>query len=260
MRIATVLFCVFLSVCAGKTAWANRFAGEYGIHKPEEFIARLGRVPWEDKADEPFRQIRERLDAQSAAGKLTASLLASYRKIAEASPKDATAQYRWAYAQYLIDGRYKRPGNNYDVVEALARPETPKSHEYARVQFFFEARDITARFFVPVARRLVRNNPKDLEAKYFACCSLVSGYDKAAKVEAAKLSDDLVRAAPGNSHILWIAADCHRIAHSATKDPAYARSAINLYKRFQRIVPPTHPGRQAAGYNIRDLEANLAKL
>ena len=260
MKTIFLILLLFLIGFSDAVAYNERFAGGEGnVQNPQPFFDKLNKTIWNDKQDEPFLQIRQRLDKQFAQTKPSGSQLASYENIAKSSPTDATAQFRWAYAQFFRDTDRAHNRDN-EIAEALSKPQRPRSYEYTRIQFLYEARGTYPHMLTPLARRLVKQDPQDKVVKRFASWVLTSGYgDKSVKIEAVRWSDELVALEPKNLDYLNLSALCREVAYYKTNDPKYARLAIDAYKRYAKIVMPSDEGYKPAVYMVGFLEKKLAE-
>jgi hypothetical protein len=130
--------------------------------------------PW-NGSERPFIMVRRQIENEIKLKFKRSDILVKYRQIAKIRPTDAVAQFGWAYAAYR---NYSKPDKGQKQVwitagvrEALEAPISPRSHEYARMRWFFTWWDFKIQRMAPrilkqCAVRLLKHSSNDIELKY----------------------------------------------------------------------------------------------
>ena len=120
--------------------------------------------------EKPFRELRKHIEAIAEAGEIE-PLYIRYEKEALLKPKDALAQYAWAYSMFLTRNKVLAPkGKEFRLSEwspvttALEVVPSPKTYEFALVRFLVESLTFSpiepADDFNDLAARFMQVEPK----------------------------------------------------------------------------------------------------
>lgn len=128
--------------------------------------------PWTG-SDAPFSQMRRAIDAQIAKGTKRSVVLCNFKALALKNPRDARAQFAWAYAAFRNANKPEKGQDAASIIQgvrlALERVPSPKSYQYARMRWFFHFWDVNFSSEPSIkrcARRLLKRNPNDDDLKF----------------------------------------------------------------------------------------------
>jgi|GEM_PF-2536498 len=209
-----------------------------------EEIQRPGSV-----ANLPFISIRKQIDSLKSDPQNLFAALAHYKKQARESPKDAQAQFRWAYSAFLASDYQATPPPRTpklldDIYLSLGEAPNPHSFEYTRIHFLVgylnsvesgsEALKQYGIKFLNLA------NPDDFDLRYMAISSYANTLgmkhqqpiDKCLNLATALQKDFPER------YITWdLLGRLYSDKFFFVKDPQYADKSIHCYQQIIHMAP-----------------------
>lgn len=173
------------------------------------------------------------------------------RREALAQPLNAKAQYRWAYAAFLIfsrrwqsgqDERWVFPG----VREAMEKPKPPHSYRYTRIRMFINEWDRAwatraMSYIRKCAFRLLDRNPNDEAIKYAFSfdLSLTSNTVKEQDL-AYKWAQEYLAKYPNRPQAYYIIGSVLGNRFTRSQASPMAQQAIYYLRKCQRMLPKDH--------------------
>jgi tetratricopeptide (TPR) repeat protein len=258
-----LIFCWLVSVCASAQGQQSPTVKA----TPQEW----DRWKWTREAwtgdEKPYLRIRQQIDRLIAQGNNPEELAKKYKTQAKSWMKPLD-QYRWSYAAYEaarkvnFKGQARRLQDIQDALQEAAFANPPRSYEYARLRFLSMVRLAPYNKLKVVGKRLVDENPKDYEVRFFYVAVLDAGLSIQDEKESLQHANALIKALPKKPTVYSLMGEVYYKIWLRTSNPSDADKAIAYYKKFMAMAPKDHAFQEGARkqiFFIRKLQEHKAK-
>ena len=207
--------------------------------------------PWTGN-DKPYVTLRKNIDITLEKGKLTPTILESYRMYAKNEPTNPIALFRWGYASFMAT-QQTLPVQQKVVVElfTLEKIKFPRSYEFARLCFLVATRSPHPRY-EPFGEFLLVKNPHDFEVMYATVMSLDPTVSAEEKQKALQYAQRLLQMRPTDSRSFSAIGGVNYYIWLRGHDPEAGQAAIAAYRKYLII------GRTAK--NKRDIAISIINI
>ena len=220
--------------------------------------------PWTGD-EKPFLRIRQNIDRQVKAGKKPTALLKAYRAAALKNMGDAQAQFRWAYAAFTAYQKFQKGQNVNEitkgVAEALERPRSPKSYQYARMRAIFtlwntEYQQRHWSHLRKAAMRMAKRNPKDYSLKYIFVQDFLQHKETSAL--GLQWAKEYRKAFPRKPAGLFLLGRVYEGQFGIEGSEAKSKVAISYFQKYLKMAPSNDLYRPAVQARINDIRRRVA--
>ena len=195
-------------------------------------------LPW-DNDDKPYQQSRSTIDNAINGGRKPQELVELYEGAARRQPKNAQAQFRWAYSAYKQAKELDYNSGEKVLespTEALLSAPFPRTYEYARLIYLIEDH---SSFLVPdlqeISKRIVKRSPEDRDIKYSAARNLIYNKNAADRNLGYQYNQDLLRKYPEWAAPHGLQGFIYYRRWQTTKNKQDGNTAIAEYQNYLRL-------------------------
>ena len=231
----------------------------------DEHVARQHKwanLPWTGN-NAPYQQVRQEMESADAAGRDMETLRVKYGLLAQQNPKDALAQFRWAYASALsikpTTGGGKAQGNMFGVAEALARVPSPQTYDYLREQFLIEAWHDRPTGLERLGERLLQRSPHDYPVQCAYVRVLHWSLMPEKRQKALTLAQALIKEYPQKLNPYTLLAGVYTQMYWQTHNKDDAQKALAASQEYLRRAPANFANRQNVILVMKMIKDELAK-
>ena len=214
-------------------------------------------------SDQPYRQVRQQVDAAINSGAKPRQLAFEYQKQAQQDRGAALAQFRWGYALWKtltpISTWDEKQINGLGDFFVLANTASPNTYDYSRLRYLvsYQSNDQ-----VDLGERLLLHDPQDLDVKAHLALDYTAPssepYNSKVKSRAVQLSKQLIQAKPAYSRYYAILAEAYTASYFTNgKHRQDAAAAIAALKKYLSLAKPDEYFYQGAKTRLADLEQRI---
>lgn len=229
--------------------------------------------PWANqewtRSDADFVRIRREVDAfiQSTASRPNRKdlVLAKLRELTQdvqSNPRDAQAQFHWAYATHEARKIDVSPTSNgqdifgmYDAFES-ARPKG--SYQYDRMIYILRSRISDFERTKPLGKRLLRRNPADADVEHFLTRVLSTGTPEEQAL-ALRYAQELQRKTPQLPRTYRLLGFVYETRWDREHKAEDVDRAVASYRKYLSMIPPTFSSRHDIEHLVAVLEREKAQ-
>ncbi len=248
-------FIITLTICPGRAAYAQK-------KKPQTpnwtTMWNWTTASW-GSDDTPYQQIRSTVDHATKAGRDPLDLMQYYQMLAIRNPNDPKAQFRWAYAAYVA-AKQMAYSHSEDILywpnKALVLAPFPHTYQYARLIFLIESH-ASGPFILRlqnVSKRLMKQNPSDIDVKYEAAGNLLYSSNPTDRELASRYIRELTVSQPHWAKPYALAGLVLYKHWQDSKSKADAAQAVACYQQYLKLTPATDTFRQRAQEIIAEMQ------
>ncbi len=209
----------------------------------------------------PYKEAREQINKAVADKQDPSTLVKQYEVLAQQKPYDPKPEYRYAYATYraAIEAKPFNASSLISVRDALQRGFPPHAYDYTRLRFLVESTLFANKSLIPVGKRLLSHDPKDVSVEYNLIKVLTCSVVASDKEEAVKYAQDLVRARPENADYHATLAGAYLSIWFRSKDSTLANKAMTEYRQYLQLAPADADYRRTVNRLLMTLQRMTTK-
>ena len=211
-----------------------------------------------------FREIRLAIRRINKTPGALKKRVPAFRQQAQSKPYDAVAQFRWVCADW-VEHNYR----NSPLIEwrnALARPLSPQSYDYARLRFLITAENARTmgkyasdERLKHVGERLMKIDPKDELVFYLLRQIKKTSRSLKDKWDNVRYAQNLVKAKPKDANAQAILGGAYLDLWMMTKQRSYGNMAIAQYNKYLMLAPKSASFREDAQFWIKSIPKDQAR-
>ncbi len=209
----------------------------------------------------PYKEAREQINKAVADKQDLKALIKQYEVLAQQKSSDPKPEYRYAYAAYraAIEAKPFDANSLISIRDALQRGFPPHAYDYTRLRFLVESTLFANQSLIPVGKRLLSHDPKDVSVKYNLIKVLTCSVTASDKEEAVKYAQDLLLAKPENANYHATLAGAYLSIWFRSKDNSLANKAIAEYQQYLQLAPANADYRQTVNRLLMTLQRMTGK-
>ena len=201
-----------------------------------------------DGDDVQFKEIRNQIDLLLAKGDNITAATKTYQIQARKAPKNAEAQFRWAYAAFKSTDYAKyastKPENLCGVYAAMGQPKNPRSFEYTRLRFIIAMLNSSYsrnRVIQELGIQLLHKASKDdFDLRYFGISELAStaNLKNSEPMEASlHLALALQEDFPKRIEPIFLLGGVYSSRFVVTKKKSFADQSLHYMREYLQLAP-----------------------
>ncbi len=217
-------------------------------------------------ADEhPFLHMKTQVESAVTTSSVPTQLLQKYQEEAQRNPLDAPTQFRWGYCLMrtftkLTEKQKYQHLYLSKVSEALGRPKSPRSYEYARLRFLILRMEKRISGLEALGERLLKRDPNDQTVKFLMVDVLSFSIKPGASERGLKYAQELVNSKPLIPNNYSVLGSAFLARWMKSKAPSDADKAIDAYKQYLRLAPSDDPWKGRAQSLINTIKEDKIRV